>query len=151
MQGAGLLCALVGLFCLCACVSAQGTAYCTYHLYTADESLNSVSCSDGQHGLETRWGYTNLEPLFPYVSAWSQLSWNNPQCGSCIRLKNVANGNTISITGIDQCGPPPWGQSHFDVSKEAFTTLFGNEGINAGHGNATWEIVAGSNCKGNKG
>jgi len=140
------------LCCLCGLSWGQGTAYCTYHLYSAGQSLNTVSCSDGIHGLVTRWGYTNLDPMFPYVSAWDKIAWNSPSCGSCIRLRNVANNNMISITAIDQCGPPPPpAQSHFDISKEAFTILFGNDGINAGHGNATWELVSNTNCKGNKG
>lgn len=31
----------------------------------------TVACSDGVNGLYTRFGYTTLAPLYPYVSASS--------------------------------------------------------------------------------
>jgi len=54
--------------------SSGGTAYITYHLYNSGDSLNTVACSDGANGLETRWGYSTLSPLYPSVSAWNKVS-----------------------------------------------------------------------------
>jgi len=144
-------------------VSTQ-EAYCTYHLYSENEPLTDVSCSDGANGLITRWGYHNLSPLFPYVAAWSQASWNSPKCGYCLNLTDVATKKHVYITSIDQCGPAFTGfadddkispnsgyDSHFDISQPAFTELFGPNGINAGHGIATYQQVKSTFCKGNKG
>lgn len=123
-------------------------AYCTYHLYYKTEPLTTVACSDGAYGL-IGWGYTNLEPMFPYVAAWNELSWNNPKCGTCIAL---SYGNkTIHITALDQCGAGQNGTTtHFDISKEAFTEIFGQEGINKGSMMANWTIANHTLCKGNR-
>jgi len=128
-------------------------AYCTYHDYYSGESLNDVSCSDGANGLEDRWGETTLvSPLFPNVAAWDKVTWNSPNCGTCILLKDLVSGNSIYITAIDECGAAPGGYSaHFDIAPAAFTQLFGAAGNNAGHGNATYQSVAANLCPGNKG
>lgn len=64
---------LLILWALCSVAQAQ-VGYCTYHLYYASESINDVACSDGAHGLGTRWGYKDLSPMYPYVAAWNELS-----------------------------------------------------------------------------
>ena len=126
-------------------VAVSTPSYCTYHLYTASESLTTVACSDGKYGI-MNWGYKDLSPMFPYVTAWQNAGWNNPNCGSCIKMNY--KGKAIFITVVDQCGGA--GQSHFDISKEAYYQLFGDEGIRQGHMNADFEVVQGHNCKGNK-
>lgn len=84
---------------LVGCLS--GKAYCTYHLYTVDTQLNTLTCSDGANGL-IEWGYSALQPMFPYVAAWDQLKWNDAKCGSCIEL--TFGDKTIHFTALDQCG-----------------------------------------------
>lgn len=43
---------------------------------------------------------------------------------------------------IDQCGKSPQsGTSHFDISKEAYYELFGDEGIQKGHMIADYSIT----------
>jgi len=130
--------------------SGGGSAYISYHLYNSGDSLNTVACSDGANGLETRWGYSTLSPLYPAVSAWSAVTWNSPNCGKCIQLTNPSNGNTAYVTAIDQCGPPPGGYTaHFDVAPDIFSKVFGS--TTQGIGSANWAIVASNLCTGNRG
>jgi hypothetical protein len=126
------------------CLATQ--AYCTYHMYYATEPLTDVACSDGASGL-INWGYTNLQPMFPYVMAWDQLKWNDSKCGTCIAL--TYNGKTIHLTALDYCGAG-FPATHFDISKEAYYEIFGDEGVQKGHMMADWSIVQSSMCKGNK-
>eukprot|EP00568_Trieres_chinensis_P012790 CAMPEP_0183290912 /NCGR_PEP_ID=MMETSP0160_2-20130417/493_1 /TAXON_ID=2839 ORGANISM="Odontella Sinensis, Strain Grunow 1884" /NCGR_SAMPLE_ID=MMETSP0160_2 /ASSEMBLY_ACC=CAM_ASM_000250 /LENGTH=213 /DNA_ID=CAMNT_0025451625 /DNA_START=210 /DNA_END=848 /DNA_ORIENTATION=- len=126
------------------------TAYITYHMYDPSTSTNVVSCSDGTHGLRTRWGYDTLSPMYPYVSAVSNLHWNSPNCGICYRV-TASNGNAVHVTAIDQCGATSDADVHFDMAPEAFDELLGLDGYLRGHGYATFEEVDPSNCKGNLG
>jgi hypothetical protein len=103
-------------------------------MYTSGTATSGLSCSDGANGL-IGWGYNDLSAMFPYVTAWQALSWNNPNCGTCIRV--VYNEKSIHITAVDQCGPSPVsGSQHFDISREAFVELFGDDGISKGTMNA---------------
>merc|ERR1712061_702272 len=83
---------------------AADTAYGTYHIYDAKDSLTTVSCSDGTNGLMTRWGYQTLEPMFPYVSAMAGVTWNSPSCGTCVCLVDAAGHGSVCVTVIDACG-----------------------------------------------
>lgn len=124
------------------------TSYCTYHSYESNFPTSAVACSDGANGLQTKLGLWDISTLFPYVSSWSHAGWNSPNCGACLKLTNVNGGNSVYVTVIDQCGATA---EHFDMAPPAFTELFGSAGVAAGSGNATWQVVASSNCKGNKG
>ena len=121
--------------------------YVTYHLYTLNFPLTSVSCSDGQNGLMTKFGIDTISPMFPYVGAYSNSPWNSENCGKCYKLTNVIDCNSIYITAIDKCGLHK-GNPHFDLSKEAFTELFGIKGIKDGHGEVNWRSVDETKCKG---
>ena len=139
---------LVAVVALLVLGSQAGTAYCTYHIYSANEPLTRVACSDGAHGL-IGWGYNTLQPMFPYVAAWDQLRWNDTKCGTCIAL--TFNRRTIYFTALDQCGRGiPGTDTHFDISREAFYEIFGDVGIQRGSMTAEWTIVQSSLCKGNK-
>ena len=132
-------------------ILSANLGYCTYHAYSAETPLTTCACSDGEHGIITRFGYNNLSPLYPYVSAWNKSGWNSPACGECIQLRNPVSGKIIHVTAIDQCGNAPSGfNSHFDLAPEAFKELLGEEGVQKGHGTAEWSIVPGSKCKGNR-
>ena len=135
------------------CNESGTNAYFTYHLYQSNTPLTSVACSDGKMGLITRFHYTDLKQMFPYVSAWDRASWNSPNCGACIKVTNKRDASkSIHMTVIDQCGGGMGGgDTHFELSKEAFTELFGNKGIQDGHGYAEWQSVSGKSCKGNLG
>lgn len=69
-------------------------------------------------------------------------------CGDCIQLNY--QGNSIYVTVIDYCGPPPSGfDAHFDISQEAFQDLVGS--TTAGVVDVTWNYDLSSKCKGNRG
>jgi hypothetical protein len=90
--------------------------------------------------------------MYPYVTAFSGATWNSPNCGRCVKVTNRAKGNSVFLTVIDQCGPPPGGfDAHFDIAPPAFRELFGDAGVNAGVQHADWAFVGTSMCKGNKG
>jgi len=125
--------------------------YATWQPYTADQSLDKVACSNGANGLITRWGYTNLSPMFPYVTAISGLSWNSPQCGKCFKLTDTKSGTSISVTVIDAVPVAPGYDMHYNLAEEAFTKLFGDAGVQAGHGELTFEETDFHDCQGNKG
>ena len=115
---------------LLAAVAVSAPSYCTYHLYNSFDQLITVACSDGQNGLMS-WGYNDLSQVFPYVTAWQGATWNSPYCGSCVKMTH--KDKFVYLTVIDQCGDFDMVESHFDISKEAFYELFGDEGIQYGH------------------
>jgi len=125
------------------------TAYVTYHNYYAGQPLTQVSCSDGQTGLITRWGYSTIDPMAPYVAATSVSGWNSPNCGNCYEV--VGAVSTVYLTAIDQCAPAPNGGMHFDIHPTAFRELMGDAGVTAGVGYVTFREVASSSCRGNRG
>jgi hypothetical protein len=43
--------------------SGGSRGYVTYHNYLAGQKLTDVACSDGRNGLETRWGYSTIDPM----------------------------------------------------------------------------------------
>ena len=74
----------------------------------------------------TRWRYSNLGGMYPYVTAWSKVRWNSPLCGTCLKLMHGAN--VVYLTAVDMCGPPNKGDdSHFDIAPPAFEELFGSK------------------------
>ena len=119
-------------------------AYVTYHSYYENQPLTSVACSNGQNGLIQQTGYTSLtNELWPYVTAWSDITWNSPKCGSCIKLQ-TDNGNSINVIAIDGCGKSDRGETHFDVSEISFLKLFSNK--NAGSGYVSFSVIDAKNC-----
>ena len=117
-------------------------------VYTASESLTSLACSDGKNGLMTRWEYTDLSEMYPYVAAFSGVEgWNSENCGNCYQIIDVSTLNSIYVTAIDHAGK----DYEFNLAEEAFTEVFGVEGDHDGHGTAVWAQADANKCKGNKG
>lgn len=126
----------------------SGIARCTYHSYQASTPLTNVACSDGQNGI-INWGYKDLSPMFPYVTAWQEAGWNSPKCGLCMNI--TSKTATVFVTIVDQCGKSDRaGTSHFDISKEAFVALFGQEGLNKGTMEGNYALAHPKQCKGNR-
>ena len=79
---------------LCASAFAVTVSYDqTYD--NASGSLDTVACSDGPNGLETK-GYTTFGslPHFPNIGGAAAVAgWNSPQCGTCWQL--TYNGKSI--------------------------------------------------------
>ncbi|KIK49736.1 hypothetical protein GYMLUDRAFT_101390 [Collybiopsis luxurians FD-317 M1] len=74
-----------------------------------NQSLVTVSCSNGANGLLTR-GFTtfNSLPTVPNIGGSSAIpGFNSPQCGSCwnVTFTNAADiSKSLSITVIDHAG-----------------------------------------------
>ena len=94
-------------------------------------SLNNVACSNGQYGLASKYPTFGDIPGFPYIGGAYDIAWNSPNCGSCWRITNTANGVTIYMTAIDTAG------QGFNLAKEAFDVL------NSGGGGNTLIVQAG--------
>ena len=135
------------IFLLLSILIRPDTAIVTYHLYKSTDLLTTVACSDGANGIMS-WGYKNISRMFPYVTAWQSLQWNSALCGSCIRIQY--KGRFIYVTGIDKCGVINPLFSHFDLSRQAFTMIFGQEGIDKGTMTANFTLVSPRLCKGNR-
>ena len=101
----------------------------TYSLYydttydQGDKSLNTVTCSTGEHGLLTR-GYKTFGdlPTSPFIGGAPQIQgWNSPNCGTCWELTYTdPNGipGSLSFTAINTAA-----QGTFTISIEAMNRL----------------------------
>ena len=143
-----LIVTLIKIISICSDKGQNG--FVTHHLFKSSDTLTSSACYDGTNGIITKWKISNIDSIFPYVTAWNKVTWNSPKCGECILLKNKFSLKKIYVTVIDQFLPQSQYDSQFDLSTEAFSELFGDKGISKGHGFVQWETVPGWNCKGNK-
>ena len=106
----------------------------------ASGSLDTVACSDGPNGLETK-GYTTFGslPHFPNIGGAAAVAgWDSPQCGTCWQL--TYNGKSINVLAIDHT------DAGFNIALEALNTLTNNQGTFLGRINATATQVASSVC-----
>jgi hypothetical protein len=127
-------------------VAESGTAIVYYGAYTAQQSTSTISCSDGLNGLIAKFGLKDISSVFPYVAAWSRISWNSPKCGACLLINN--QGIQAYVSAIDGTGAPPANvDSKLVLSKAIFETLFGIDGTQKGSGTATWKVVDSTLCK----
>lgn len=134
----------------------NGLGYGTWQPYAANQPLDKVVCSNGENGLITRWHYNDLSQMFPYVTAISDgtgrpLPWNSPECGKCMKLTDVQSKSSIFVTVVDAVPPTPGYDMHYNIAEDAFKKLFGDAGIQAGHGQLTFEEADFHNCPGNRG
>ncbi|KAG1725861.1 Cerato-platanin [Suillus lakei] len=110
-------------------------------------SLNTVACSDGSNGLESR-GYTTFSsiPNFPYIGGAPQITgWNSAYCGSCweITYTSPSGTNTKYVTAIDVGDEARDG---FNLSLEAMNGLTGGQAEFLGRVTVTATQVDASNC-----
>jgi hypothetical protein len=84
-------------------------------------SMDRVACSDGRHGLAARFAKFRDLPTFPYIGGAFDIAWNSPNCGSCWKLTNIANNESITITAIDKAA------LGFNIAESAFEDLNGGE------------------------
>jgi hypothetical protein len=148
MKFSGIILASTMMHTVCA-----NLGYATYHNYYKGQSLTTVACSDGENGLMTRFGYTTIDPMSPYVAATSNVVWNSDKCGVCYAVKSDYNGGTtVYVTAIDGSGGSPDPAAlHFDLHPVAFEELLGKDGVAAGSSYVTYEEVDYHKCKGNLG
>jgi len=120
-----------------------GSGYATYNDYTEDESIDDVACSDGDNGLETKYGATTLAPFWPYLTSSSLVDgWDSPNCGQCIQITGPKA--TIQVTSVDSCEAESGYDAHFDLSPNAFAALFGS--TNQGTGQVSYTIIGSTPC-----
>lgn len=108
----------------------------------SSRSLDAVACSDGAHGLITRYGYQTQSnvPSFPYVGGWENIAgWNSASCGQCLSV--TYNGKTIFVTAIDHTA------AGVNLSQEAMDALTNGNAVQFGRVDATVTPVDFSNCK----
>lgn len=110
-------------------------------------SLNTVACSDGSNGLESR-GYTTFSsiPNFPYIGGAPQITgWNSAYCGSCWEITYSSSSVTTTkyVTAIDVGDEARGG---FNLSLEAMNDLTGGQAEFLGRINVTATQVDESNC-----
>ncbi|CAG7953730.1 unnamed protein product [Penicillium olsonii] len=106
-------------------------------------SLSTVTCSDGSNGLLTA-GYTDFAslPIARIGGAPTVAIWNSPNCGACYKL-HYSNGKvdeSITVIAIDSA---PGG---FNIGKGAMDLLTNNQAEQLGRIDATYELVADSEC-----
>jgi Cerato-platanin len=83
--------------------------------------MNSVACSNGANGLESRFPTFGSLPSFPYIGGAFDVVWNSTNCGGCWSLTNPTTGVMINLTAIDAAG------SGFNIAEEAFEKLTNNQ------------------------
>ena len=83
-------------------------------------SLDAVACSNGPHGLLTKYMTFGSLPTFPNIGAAQAVGgWDSPECGSCWRIS--FGGESINVIAVDHDG------DGFNLSLEAMDTLtYGN-------------------------
>ncbi|EPQ58758.1 hypothetical protein GLOTRDRAFT_9070, partial [Gloeophyllum trabeum ATCC 11539] len=97
----------------------------------ADQSLDTVACSDGPNGLETLH-YTTFGSLpgFPYIGGTDKVEgWNSAQCGTCWQLQY--NGKYMNIVAVDHA------DEGFNISEEAMNELTGGQAEQLGEVDVT--------------
>ncbi|KAG2132864.1 Cerato-platanin [Suillus bovinus] len=141
-----LITSTVAALATCAIATSYSLSYdTTYDM--GSNSLNTVACSDGSNGLESR-GYTtfNSIPNFPSIGGAPQITgWNSPYCGSCWEITYTSSSvtNTIYVTAIDVGDEARDG---FNLSLEAMNDLTGGQAENLGRITVTATQVDESNC-----
>ncbi|KAF8343330.1 cerato-platanin-related secreted protein [Amanita rubescens] len=109
-------------------------------------SLNTVACSNGPNGLESR-GYTTLGslPSFPNIGgAYAVTAWNSPACGTCWQLTYTnAQGvsRRINVTAVDHAGA-----DSFNIALKAMNNITNGQAVALGRVPVTAVQVPASGC-----
>ncbi|KAF2277953.1 heat-stable 19 kDa antigen precursor, partial [Westerdykella ornata] len=108
----------------------------------AGRSLTAVSCSDGENGLITRYGWQTQGqiPNFPYIGGFQGIAgWNSPQCGTCWAV--TYKGKTINVLAVDHTA------NGFNIAKRAMDELTGGNAVQFGRVDAQAVQVVASQCR----
>ena len=92
-------------------------------------SLTAVSCSDGQNGLITRYGWQTQGqiPKFPYIGAAAAVEgWNSKNCGTCWAITYPKTGKTVNVLVVDSS------KDGFVLSLTALNVLTKGQGVALG-------------------
>lgn len=143
--GTGAALGMFGLSTLAAAqplaVRDQGSSLGFDNVYdNGSGSLQTVACSDGEHGLLTQ-GFTTFGslPNFPNVGGVPAIQgWNSESCGSCWQVSY--ENKSIYLTGIDVAG------DGFVTSEAAMNTLTNGQAGQLGRVDVSYKQVAPSKC-----
>ncbi|TRM67373.1 Cerato-platanin [Schizophyllum amplum] len=112
-----------------------------------DESMSAVACSNGDNGLITRYGFTDLGdiPNFPNAgAAFAVDGWNSEGCGTCWQLTYQASKNkliSINVLAVDVAGV-----DGFVISRKAMDSLTGNRAVELGVADVTYKQIEPELC-----
>ena len=109
----------------------------------ASGSMDTVACSDGANGLETRFGFETFGdlPSFPHIGGAQAVDdWNSSACGSCFNLTYAPTGITVTVLAIDHA------DAGFNIALGAMNTLTNNQAVFLGRIDATAKQVDKSQC-----
>lgn len=82
-------------------------------------SLATVTCSDGPNGLMTK-GYNTFQDVpFPYLGGGPGVSFNSPDCGTCVNL--TYDGNSVTVELVDEA------DFSYNIGLKAMNVLTGNQ------------------------
>ena len=83
-------------------------------------STDSVACSNGPHGLASKYPHFKNFPDFPYLGGAFDVKWGSPNCGKCWKLTDKKSKRFIYFAAIDHTA------SGFNIGKKAFIALGGS-------------------------
>lgn len=93
----------------------------------ASTPLTSIACSDGSHGLITKYGWKTLGqiPHFPNIGGSSTIpGWNADTCGQCFQVSY--RGNSIYVLAVDTA------PSGMNIAEAAMNKLTGGQAVKLG-------------------
>ena len=101
--------------------------------------MSQVSCSDGAHGLLSRYATQANLPNFPLIGGASAISgWGSDQCGTCWQLQY--GSNTVKIIAMDHAG------DGFNIAQKAMDILTNGQSVQLGAVDATATQLSASDC-----
>ncbi|KAI0668391.1 immunomodulatory protein [Trametes maxima] len=103
-------------------------------------SLSTVACSDGSHGLLKK-GFSTFGslPHFPNIGGAAVVGgWNSAQCGTCWQLSY--KGKSVNVLAVDHA------QAGWNVALGAMNKLTGGKAKELGRIEATAKQVDKSKC-----
>ncbi|KAI0312378.1 eliciting plant response-like protein, partial [Amylostereum chailletii] len=89
-------------------------------------SLDSVACSNGVNGLDSRFATFKDIPSYPYIGGAFSVTWNSTNCGSCWKLTYPETGVSVNVTIIDAAA------QGFNVAQQALDKLTGGQAVELG-------------------
>ncbi|TCD67988.1 hypothetical protein EIP91_011657 [Steccherinum ochraceum] len=104
-------------------------------------SLLTVACSDGSHGLASRFPTFGDLPVYPNIGGASVVAgYNDANCGTCWQLTYSDTGRSINVLVVDHT------EDGFNLSQEAMDTLTDGQAVHLGRIDAQVQQVDASQC-----
>ncbi len=107
----------------------------------ASRPLTALACSDGAHGLITRYKWQTQGQIshFPMIGGAQAIAgWNSPSCGTCWELSY--KGHKINVLAVDHAA------SGFNIGHKAMDALTNGQATKLGRVEATAKQVSVKAC-----